>query len=120
MLLQGSCEVLCTTLLVDLSPLATVVCLTFLSFAVNTCTQEVNNHHAPSSSAIYTLQFAGKVKSIVKILCDLHIKFLCYVHVIKAPYFDQIVPLQTSNLADFGREQQLMAKCGRRAHPGPH
>jgi len=100
MLLQGSFVVLCTTLLVDLSPLATVVCLTFLSFAVNTCTQEVNNHHALSSSAIYTLQFAGNVKSIVKMLCDLHVKLLCYVHLSKTLYFDQIVSLQTSNLAD--------------------
>ena len=99
-MLQVSCENLCPTLLVDLSPFTTVVGQSFHSFAVNTCTQAVNKHHALSSSAIYTLQFAGKVKSTVKILCDLHIKFLCYVHVIKTPYFDQIVSLQTSNLAD--------------------
>ena len=31
------------------------------------------------------------------------------------PHVCQIVSLQRSNLADYGREQQLMAKCGRRS-----
>ena len=47
-MLQVSCENLCLTLLVDVSPFTTVVGQSFHSFAVNTCTQEVNKHHALS------------------------------------------------------------------------
>ena len=65
--------------------------------------RKVNNHHACTSSTPYSLQFAGKLKSIVKILCDLRIKFPCYVHVIKTPYFDQIVSLQTRTLQNWTR-----------------
>ena len=47
-MLQVSCENLCLTLLVDVSPFTTVVGQSFHSFAVNTCTQAVNKHHARS------------------------------------------------------------------------
>ena len=47
-MLQVSCENLCPTLLVDLSPFTTVVGQSFHSFAVNICTQAVNKQHARS------------------------------------------------------------------------